>query len=70
MLMGTLILFNKKEASEFEMRKLKKYPELTKENIFDGSFGKEFEDALTDRVPEKGRKTESIFHFQGSRKNL
>ena len=34
MLMGTLILFNKKEASEFEMRKLKKYPELTKENIF------------------------------------
>ncbi|WP_311443721.1 hypothetical protein [Ezakiella coagulans] len=53
MLMGTLILFNKKEASEFEMRKLKKYPELTKENIFDGSFGKEFEEALTDRVPGK-----------------
>lgn len=53
MLMGTLIVFNKKEASEFEMRKLKKYPELTKENIFDGSFGKEFEEALTDRVPAK-----------------
>lgn len=47
---GILILLNNDTFSEYEMRNLKKYPVLNTKNIFDGSFGKEFEEALSDRV--------------------
>lgn len=50
---GLFIFLNKETFSEYEMRKLKKYPVLNTKNIFDGSFGKEFEEALSDRVVGK-----------------
>lgn len=50
---GVLIALNKDTFSEYEMRNLKEYPVLNTKNIFDGSFGKDFEDALSDRVVGK-----------------